>query len=109
MRAVMPGYVNYFYKEGKILTQTKESFFKYKMLKIHGLIVKNALIFMHKVNHFPELLPKSIYETIPENVPTSYSTHENSTVWLKNYGQGHFNSSIFSKSPLLSLTSNNAI
>ena len=87
-RAVMPGYVNYFYKEGKIPTHTNESFYKYKILTIHGLIVKNVLIFMHKVNHFPELLPKSIYETIPEKVPTSYSIHENSRVWLKRYGQG---------------------
>ena len=32
---------------------------------------------MHKVNHFPKLLPKSIHETIPENAPTPYSTDEN--------------------------------
>ena len=107
MRAVMPGYVNYFYEEGKIPTHTKESFYKYNILTIHGLIVKNALIFMHKINHFPELLPKSIHETILENAPTPYSTHENSKVWLKKYGQGHFNSSIFAKGPLLALTSNN--
>ena len=48
MRAVMPGYVNYFYKEGKIPTHTKESFYKYNILTIHGIIIKNALIFMHK-------------------------------------------------------------
>ena len=29
MRAVMPRYVNYFYKEGKISTHTKESFLLY--------------------------------------------------------------------------------
>ena len=33
MRAVMPGYENYFYKEGKIPTHTKESFYKYNILK----------------------------------------------------------------------------
>ena len=108
MRVVMPGYVNYFYNEDKIPTHTKESFYKiYNILTIHGLIVKNALIFMHILNHFPGLLPKSIHENIPENAPTPYSTYENPKVWLKKYGQGHFNSSIFAKGPLLTLTSNN--
>ena len=107
MRAVMPGYVNYFYKEGKIPTHTKESFYKYNILTIHGIIIKNALIFMHKIKHFPELLPKSIRETIPENAPTLNSAHDNSTAWLEKYGQGYFNSSIFSKGPLLAITSNN--
>ena len=32
MRAVMPRYVHYFYKEGKIPTHTKESFYKYNIL-----------------------------------------------------------------------------
>ena len=65
MHAVMPGYVKYFYKEGKIPTHTKESFYKYNILTIHGIIVENAIISMHKIKHFPELLTKLIRETIP--------------------------------------------
>ena len=65
MRAVMPGFVNYFYKEGKIPAHTKTSFYSYGILTIFGIIMKNALLFMHKVNHFPSSLPPSIRETIP--------------------------------------------
>ena len=107
MRAVMPGYVNYFYKEGKIPTHTKKSFYEYNILTIHGIVVKNALIFMHKINYLTELLPKSIRETIPENKPSLNSNYENSITWLNKYSQGHFNSSVFSKGPLLAITSKN--
>ena len=46
--AVMPGYVNYFYKDGKLPTGTKKCFTDYRVLTIHGIIASNALNFMHK-------------------------------------------------------------
>ena len=107
MRAVMPGFVNYFYKEGKIPAHTKTSFCSYGILTIHGIIIKNALLFMHKVNHFPSSLPPSIRETIPKNAPTLDSNHENCSKWLETYGQACFSSSIFGKGPLLAITDTN--
>ena len=107
MRAVMPGYVNYFYKDGKLPAHTKTSFFNYDILTIHGVIIKNALLFMHKIKHFPSSLPLSIRDTIPENVPTIDSNHENCSKWLEKYGQSCYASSIFGKGPLLAITDTN--
>ena len=107
MRAVMPGFVNYFYKDGKMPAHTKTSFHEYGILSVHGIITKNALIFMHKIRHFPSLLPPSIRETIPHNAPIVGSNHENCSNWLEKYGQACYTSSIFGKGPLLAITDTN--
>ena len=60
IRAVMPGYVNNWYKEGKLPAHTKETFKEYEILTVHGIIAMNALIFMHKLHHFPKSLPPSV-------------------------------------------------
>ena len=62
---------------------------------------------MHKVQHFPMSLPPSIRETIPENVLTIESNHENCSEWLEKYGQACYTSSIFGKGPLLAITDTN--
>ena len=49
LRAVMPGYVNYFYKEGEPPAHTKSSFNSMKIHTIHSIITKNAL-FNHAQN-----------------------------------------------------------
>ena len=51
MRAVMPGWVNYFYKDGIHPTHTKASFTTFKILTVHNVILKNMLIFLDKVNN----------------------------------------------------------
>ena len=56
----MPGYVNYFYKDGQLPAHTRDSFKEYGILTIHGIIVKYALVLMHRVKYFPETVPKSI-------------------------------------------------
>ena len=43
MRAVMPGYVNYFYKDGVTAANTKTFFTEHKILTVQSVIVKNAL------------------------------------------------------------------
>ena len=53
MRAVMAGYVNYRYKDGKIPDHTKPAFKEHGVLTVQGVIVKNALILMHKINNMP--------------------------------------------------------
>ena len=39
----MPGYVNYYYKDGKLPDHTKATFKEYEILTVHGVIIKNAL------------------------------------------------------------------
>ena len=109
IRAAMGGYINYKYHDGEMPTHTKSTFFLHQILTIQSIIVKNALLFMHKIQHFPNLLPQSIVETIPENVPKFGSTHETSYDWLKTYElTGHlYRRSIFNKGPLLSITTEN--
>ena len=43
MRAIMPGFVNYFDNDGKLSDYTKSSFYEYGILTLHGIIVNNAL------------------------------------------------------------------
>ena len=103
MRAVMPGYVNYFYKDGKLPTHTKSGFRQHGVLTVHGIITKNVLIFMHKLNNFPNLLPPSVRETIGANAPIRRvcSDHETCKDWLEIFGTNIFNKSISYKGPLL--------
>lgn len=60
VRAVMPGYVNYYFKDGRLPTGTKEYFNQSGILTIHGIIANQALQFMQKAKFFPSLLPISI-------------------------------------------------
>ena len=108
MRAVMPGYVNYYFKDGTAPAHTKAGFTKLNVLSVHGVIVKNALIFMHKIKYFPNMLPISVRDTIASNSPTaeSNSTHETCEAWLENFGNSYHRKSIFFKGPLLSIDSN---
>ena len=57
IRAVMAGFVNFRYRDGIIM----------KVLTVQNVIAKNALIFMHKITYFQNLLPKSVRETLPNN------------------------------------------
>ena len=106
IRAIMP-YAKYFYKDGRTPTHTKSSFNEYGILSVHGIVMKNTFLFMHKVNYFPSLLPSSIISTIPENAPDASATHETSCSWLNIYGNPVFRSSVFYKGPLLSITERN--
>ena len=103
MRSVMDGFVVIRYTDGKLPSHTKSSFNEHGILSIQNLIVKNALIFMHKINYFPELLPKSIRELISEDRPTSSSTHTDSAGWLSKYSSTHYKKSLVYKGPLLSI------
>ena len=103
IRAIMPGYVNYQYKDGVQPSHTKSSFHNNCILTVHGLIVKNALILMHKVKHFPRSLPNSVLNMFPNNIPNLGSDHTSSAAWLSVYGNMNFTSSIFYKGPLLAI------
>ena len=105
IRAVMPGFVRFFYKDGSPPAHTKPAFTNFKILSIHGIIVMNALILMHKLKYFPDLLPPSIRDTIDSNSPLTHAspTHESCEAWLDTYNNSYHRKSVFFKGPLLAI------
>ena len=67
MRAIMPGFVRYYYKNGELPTGTKTSFKEYKILSIHGIIAKSAILFLNKYHCQPDKLPQSVRDLIDTN------------------------------------------
>ena len=106
IRAIIPGYVQYKYQDGIMPDHTKSFFSRYSILTVQSVIVLNALLFMHKVKHFPRSLPVSITNIIPENIPIPGSTHETCEDWLSEYNNHIYRSSILFKGPLLSIIPN---
>ena len=78
----MPGHVNHDYHDGNPADHTKASFQELGILTIHSIIVKNALLLLHKIKYMPRTLPKSIVELIPDNIPSYGSNFEDNTDWL---------------------------
>ena len=111
MRAVMSGFVNYKYnkEDGSLPTHTKSSFNEHQILTIHGMIIKNALLFMHQVKHFKDSLPRSIIELISDDAPcfSENPDFESHLEWNTVYNSSSFRSSIFFKGPLLSISEEN--
>ena len=105
MRAIMPGYINYYYKEGVLPTGTKSSFNNFKILTVHGIIASNAIMFMNKVNNFPSQLPRPVLKTIHENAPSqSFNADKNIDsyqTWLDQYNTNIYRNSVFFKGPLI--------
>ena len=101
LRAVMPGYVNYFYKDGQLPVHTKPAFKEYNILTVHGIIVKNTLIYMRKIYNFPACLPESVRDIIASDAPTLGSDHETSSSWLSKFANSCYRNSIQYKGPLL--------
>ena len=63
----------------------KNYFSDYAILTVHGIIVSNALVFIHKVRYFSKSLPKSICQTIATNSPLPGSTYISCQPWLAKY------------------------
>ena len=103
----MPGYVNYWFKDGKLPAHTKEKFKEYNILTVHGIIVTNALIFMHKLHHFPNSLPVSIRNLIPATIPKFGDNINDCDTWVDKYNTLTFRPSFFYKGPLLAMTKEN--
>ena len=101
VRAAMPGFTPSFYKNGVLPTHTKQFFNKNKILTIHNIIIKNAIIFMDKVRFCPWLLPPSVCELIAENAPVLGATYESCSEWLVRYGSPGYRGSLFFKGPLV--------
>ena len=101
LRAVMPGYVNYIYRNGIIPGHTKSAFSEYKVLTIHNIIAFNAVLFLHKARNIPSLIPISVRSTISKESPEPGSNYESCTDWLKAYGNHIYAKSLFFKGPLI--------
>ena len=101
IRAVMPGFVNYFYRDGELPSHTKTAFKDLKVLTIHGIITKNALLLMHKVKYFKELLPISINQCIDLESPVINDDIEAHSRWYSEVNTEHFRKSVFLKGPLM--------
>ena len=105
LRAVIPGFINYKYREGETAGHTKSAFFGYNILTVHGIITLNTLLFMRKARHFHLQLPPSIVATIASNSPVHNSTIDSCADWLKLYENHIYRKSVFYKGPLLLLSS----
>ncbi len=99
----MPGFVNYYYKDGKLPQSTKNFFIENEILTVHGVITKNALVLLHRIKYFARTVPSTICNTFPDNMPTANSDHTTASTWLDNYNSTYFRSFVFYKGPLLSI------
>ena len=82
MRAVVPGFINYKYKDRVKPGHTKSAFSEYKILTIQNLVALNTFLFMYKIYNIPNLLPHSICMTISDDSPRLGSTHITCENWL---------------------------
>ena len=101
MRAVMSGWVNYFYKDGICPTHTKPAFAELNILTVQNIILKNILIFLNKVHNYPHLLPSSVVQTISPDSPSPYSPTDYTSEWYSSYNTTPYNTTVFFKGPLL--------
>ena len=97
----MPGFINYFYKDGLPPTHTKPFFTDYNILTVHNIILKNILIFFNNIMHFADTLPPSIIQLIPEDSPIIKPVSDYHSDWYAKYNSIPFNSTVFFKGPLL--------
>ena len=105
MRAVIPGYVNFYFRDGLIPGHTKSAFNEYTILTVHNIIALNAFLIIEKTRLFPSLLPPSITSTIPSNSPIPGSSHDDCETWLQVYNTSIYRNSLFFKGPMLYSTS----
>ena len=104
IRAIVPGFINYRYRlDGTLPGHTKTYFKKYDILTVQSVIVLNTLIFMHKIRHFPLLLPQSVRLTVAENAPLPGATHNTCSEWLQCHNNPFHIKSLFYKGPLLTI------
>ena len=53
LRAVIPGFINYKFRDGILPGHTKPAFTEYKILTIHSVIALNARMLIEKTRLFP--------------------------------------------------------
>ena len=104
MRAVMSGYINYYFKDGQLPTGTKNSFNQHGVLTVHGIIANQALRFMHKVKVFPSLIPTSVRSTIQDHIVNMSVLDQSDPMflsWAEEFNTHIYRNSLFFKGPLV--------
>ena len=73
MRTLIPGYVNYYYNKTtkEPPNHTKQAFIENKILVVHSLILKNLMLFMHKLKYHAHLVPDGIKAIFPSSTTES--------------------------------------
>ena len=100
----MPGYINYYFKDGQLPTGTKNSFNRYGVLTIHGVIANQLIRFMHKAKIFTSLLPISVRNTIPAHILNNSVLDQSDPMFLSWTGEFNthiYRNSLFFKGPLV--------
>ena len=97
----MPGWVDYFYKDGVIPTHTKQFFNKSKILTVQNVILKNMLIFMNKIHNYTHMLPQSVSQTIALDSPSPLNNTDYKSDWYAKYNSIPYVTSTFYKGPIL--------
>jgi hypothetical protein len=68
IRALIPGFVNYYYnkKTEEPPQHTKHTFNDHKILTVYSIVLKNIMLFMCKSTNYPHLIPASISKLFTE-------------------------------------------
>ena len=107
IRAVMPGFVRYFYTDGEYPSHTKSCFNEYKIPTIYNLIFINSTLMMHRIFWLPSTLPPSIHNLISPQAPIVDDTmNDDISQWQKIYSGVVYQKSLSYKGPLLYLHKN---
>ena len=103
MRAIMPGFVRYYYKNGELPTGTKTSFSEYKILTVHGIIAKSTILFMNKYHYQPDNLPKSVSDLIDNDAPKYCldETDDPAQRWFAKHNTSIYRNSLFFSGPMI--------
>ena len=101
MRAVMPGRINYFYKDGICPSHTKQGFTEYYILTVQNIILKNLMILLNKAHNYPHLLPRSVRDTFHTDSPNPTAPTDYTSEWYTTYNRTPYNNTVFFKGPLL--------
>ena len=100
MRSIMPGHVNYYYKEGIPPTHTKPEFSSYNILTVQNIILKNMMIFINKAFNFPTTLPLFVRQSVPTNIPIPSTSPDYHSAWYESFNSFPYNKTVFFKAPL---------
>ena len=80
MRAVIPGFIDYNFKDGLLPGHTKPTFIGYKILTVHNIISLDDILFVEKTCSVPLII-----STIPTSSPVPGSTYEDCEDWLQTH------------------------
>ena len=97
----MPGWINYYYKDGVCPSHTKPGFTDLKIPTVHNITLENIMLFLNKNYIFPTTLPLSVRQTISPHAPSPSTNSDYRSYWYDEYNRKPYNLTTFFKGPLL--------